>query len=162
MVKSYTPKFIKKGNKDDKMKGKPFIEPITKYMATDLITFKPDSDIITVIETLLEKKISGAPVLNEKNEVLGVIDDKDCMRVLIDSVFNNQPIGNAMVEKYMTNIFKAIRIDSDVLDIANEFLTSNFKRFLVIDENGRLVGQVSRRDILNAIKAMNITTWHKL
>ena len=161
MVKSYKPQFVKKGHGDEKGKRKPFIEPITKYMATDLITFRPDTEIITVIETLLQQKISGAPVLNDKNEVIGVIDDKDCMRVLIDSVFNNQPVSNFKVEMYMSNVYKTIRVDADVLDVANEFLKSAFKRLLVVDEKGRLVGQVSRRDILNAIKIMNITTWHK-
>jgi predicted transcriptional regulator len=61
----------------------------------------------------------------------------------------------------MDKIYKTMPVSSDVLDIANEFLKSNYKRFLIVDEKGRLIGQVSRRDILKAIKAMNITTWHK-
>jgi len=161
MVKSYKPSFMKAGHSDEKRKGHANIEPVTKYMATDLITFTPETEIIEVIETLLERRISGAPVLNEKKEVIGMIDDKDCLRALSDSVLNNQPVDKCKTKTYMDNIYKTMPVSSDVLDVANEFLKSNFKRFLIVDEQDRLIGQVSRRDILRAIKAMNITTWHK-
>jgi len=90
-----------------------------------------------------------------------MIDDKDCLRALSDSVINNQPVSKYKTEMYMDNIYKTMPVSSDVLDVANEFLKSNYKRFLIVDEKGRLIGQVRRRDILRAIKAMNITTWHK-
>ena len=86
MVKSFKPKFTKKDSADNKAGGGEKFEPITKYMATDLITFTPETDVMEVIRTFLKNKISGAPVLNEKKEVVGLIDDKDCLRLLIDSV----------------------------------------------------------------------------
>ncbi len=57
MVKSYKPSFAKAGHADEKAKGHANIEPVTKYMATNLITFSPDAEIIEVIDTLLEKRI---------------------------------------------------------------------------------------------------------
>jgi len=160
MVKSYKPSFEKTGHTDKNDKGYAKIDPVTKYMATDLITFTPEMEIIEVIDTLLEERISGAPVLNEKKEVVGMIDDKDCLRALSDSVINNQPVSKCKTKTYMDNIYKTMPVTSDVLDVANEFLKSNYKRFLIVDEKDRLIGQVSRRDILLAIKTMNITTWH--
>ena len=61
----------------------------------------------------------------------------------------------------MTDVYQTISIDADIVDAANEFLKSNFKRLLVIDDKGRLKGQISRRDILRAIKDINQTNWHK-
>lgn len=136
-------------------------EPITKYMAKDLITFRRDTEINEVIDTLLEKRISGAPVLNDQNEVIGVIDDKDCLHVLVDSVYHNLPIRKRIVDTYMTDVYKTISIDSDIVDVANEFLKSNFKRFLIVNSTGKLLGQISRRDILKAIQSVNRTNWHK-
>jgi predicted transcriptional regulator len=128
-------------------------------MATDLIVFTPDTEIVEVIETLLEKRISGAPVLNENKEVVGLIDDKDCLRVLIDSVYHNQPISASKVGTYMTDVMKTISYKADVVDVANVFLNTKYKRLLVVDEQDRLVGQVSRRDILRAIKSMHTANW---
>ncbi len=135
-------------------------EPITKYMAINLITFTADTEIREVLDVLLEKKISGAPVLNEKNEIIGVIDDKDCLGTLIDSAYHNVPLREKKVASYMTTVYKTISIDSDIVDAANEFLKSSYKRLLVVDEHERLKGQVSRSDILRAIKKVSITNWH--
>lgn len=156
---NFKPKFVKSGEEPDRFKAATKYEPVTKYMATELITFTPDTEIIEVIDTFLEKRISGAPVLNEKKEVVGLIDDKDCLRVLIDSVYHNHPVSKSKVRSYMTNVMKTISFEADVVDVANEFLNSKYKRLLVVDDKGRLVGQVSRRDILRVIKSMNSTKW---
>lgn len=158
---NFKPKLEKKDEQASGENSVKIYEPITKYMAKDLITFKRDTEITEVIDTLLEKRISGAPVLNDHNEIIGVIDDKDCLHVLVDSVYHNLPIRKRIVDSYMTDVYKTIKIDSDIVDVANEFLNSNFKRFLVVNDTGKLMGQVSRRDILKAIQSVNRTNWHK-
>ncbi len=127
--------------------------PVTDYMmpAKKLITFHPDMDIKEVIDTLLEHKITGAPVLNSKNELVGLIDDKDCLRVLFDTAYHNQPVRNTSVAHYMTNVMKTISSDANILDVANTFLNTKYKRLVVVNEDGKLVGQISRQDILQAI-----------
>ena len=55
---------------------------VEEYMTRDLITFKKDTDINVVIKSLLDNRISGAPVLNNNGQVVGLIDDKDCLNVL--------------------------------------------------------------------------------
>ena len=57
-------------------------EPVTKYMATDLITFKPEDEIGSVISKFNEYQISGAPVLNDRKELVGIISEQDCLRVV--------------------------------------------------------------------------------
>lgn len=158
---NFKPKLEKKDQQGSGGNSVKSYEPITKYMAKDLITFKRDTEINEVIDTLLEKRISGAPVLNDQKEIIGVIDDKDCLHVLVDSVYHNLPIRKRIVDTYMTDVYKTINIDSDIVDVANEFLKSNFKRFLIVNDDGKLMGQVSRRDILKAIQSVNRTNWHK-
>lgn len=158
MVKSFKPKLTKKDSADSKGRADQF-EPITKYMATDLITFTPDTDILEVIRTFLKKNISGAPVLNEKKEVVGLIDDKDCLRLLIDGVYHNEPIANIKVESYMTSVMKVIDVSANVVDAAKIFLDTKYKRLLVINEEGKLIGQISRADILKAIDTIYVPKW---
>ena len=156
---NFKPKIEKKNNGSHTEVKK--YEPIRKYMAKSPITFSARTELTEVIDTLLAKHISGAAVLNDNNEIVGVIDDKDCLRTLVDSVYHNVPIRKKQVKSYMTDIYKTINIDADIVDAANIFLASNYKRLLVVDENERLMGQISRRDILRAIKVVNRTNWHK-
>ena len=134
-------------------------ESVTKYMATNLITFTPETDIMDAINTLLDKRITGAPVLNQRNEVVGMIDDKDCLHILVDSVYHNQPVHKHTVGDYMTDVMRKITEDADIVDAANIFLSTKFKRLIVTNKVGRLKGQISRRDILRAIKDMDGSTW---
>lgn len=148
--------FQQKSLDNYKEKKKTEIPSITDYMVKNLITFKPDTPIVKVIDKLLENKITGAPVLNEKGEVVGLIDDKDCLNVLVGGVYHNRPVGEDNVASYMSNVMRSISINSDIVDVANIFLTTPFKRLLVTDEKGRLAGQISRRDILRAIKDLKM------
>ncbi len=133
-------------------------EPVTRYMATHLITFTPDQEVGEVIETLKAKEISGAPVLNEKKELVGMISEQDCLRVIIDSVYHNQPISKHLVKEYMNKDVITVSIEDNIVHVANMFLKHRFRRFPVV-ENGLLKGQVSKRDILSAAQKIKPTTW---
>jgi CBS domain-containing protein len=159
MVKSFKPNFKRKDSADKNDLSEEKFAPITKYMATDLITFTPETTVIEVIRTFLNKNISGAPVLNDKKEVVGLIDDKDCLRLLIDSVYHNEPIGKVKVASYMTSVMKIIDVEANVVDAAKIFLETKYKRLLVINKEGKLIGQVSRADILDAIDTIYVPKW---
>ena len=158
---NFKPKFEKKNEQDSAGNTVKSYDAISKYMAKDLITFTAEMEITEVIDTLLKNGISGGPVLNEKKEIIGVIDDKDCLHVIVDSAYHNLPIRKRIVSSYMTDVYKRIHFDSDIVDVANIFLSTNFKRLLVVDFNGKLKGQISRGDILRAIQDVNRTNWHK-
>lgn len=127
------------------------IPSVEEYMTRDLITFKKDTDINVVIKSLLDNKISGAPVLNDNGQVVGLIDDKDCLNVLFGNVYNRLPTTTDTVSNYMSNVMKSISIDQNILDVALVFVSSPYKRLMVMDNNNKLVGQISRVDILRAI-----------
>ncbi len=156
---NFKPKLEKKGE-DSNTKITAYA-PISKFMIKDLITFSEDAEILEVIDTLLTKNISGAPVLNSKNEIVGVIDDKDCLHTFVDSAYHNAPIRRKKVGSYMTNVYKTISIHADILDAANEFIKASYKRLLVVDDHGKLKGQVTRGDVLRAVKEVSFTNWHK-
>ena len=108
--------------------------PATDYMvkANKLITFSPDMEIMEVVETLLKHEITGAPVLNDKKELVGLIDDKDCLNVLFDSSYHNQPVNNSNVGHFMSNVMKTISEKASIYDVADVFLKSVYKRLLVV------------------------------
>ena len=154
-MKNFQQNLPDSGRKDRKLNA----PNVTEYMVRKLITFKPDTPITEVIDSLLENRITGAPVLNDKKEVVGLIDDKDCLNVLVSGAYYNHPVAKDTVSSYMSNVMKTIPVHSDIVEVANIFLHSKYKRLLVLDDNGKLVGQISRRDILRAIKDMETNTW---
>lgn len=135
--------------------------PIRDYMATNLITFTPDSNVMDVVNALLEKRITGAPVLNDRKEVVGMIDDKTCLKLLVASEYYNSPLSEQTVSNYMDDVLTTVKEDISISEAANIFLETKYKRLIVVDENGKLAGQISRRDILRAIRDINTISWKK-
>jgi predicted transcriptional regulator len=135
-------------------------EPVTNYMvrASDLITFKPDQLIEEVIDIIIAKGISGAPVLDDHRKLVGIISEKDCLRIIVDQAYHNLPGSSRKVADYMTKQVKTIPSTCDIVEVANEFLNTPVRRLPVV-ENGVMIGQVSRRDILRASKKIRPTTW---
>ena len=145
---------------EDLAKDLPKYELVTKYMvrSSDMITFRPDQSIQEVIDIIIEKRISGAPVLDSQRKLVGIISEKDCLRVIVDEAYNNLPLSDRKVSDYMTEKVRTLSPNSSVVDAANEFLNTHIRRFPIV-ENGLLIGQVSRRDILKAAKNIHATTW---
>ena len=134
-------------------------ESVTHYMATKLITFTPETDIREAIRVILKNKISGAPVLNQRGELVGMLSEKDCIRVVLTGPFNRQPGGTGVVGDFMSTAVKTVPSTMSILDVAYEFANAPYRRFPVVDGN-RLVGQISRRDVLRAIDEMRPTVNH--
>lgn len=126
-------------------------ETIEKYMVplSNIVIFKPDQPIQEVITTIIEKKIAGAPVLDEQNRIVGMISEKDCLRLIVDQAYHNMPAETRKVSDYMTREVQTLSPDTNIVEAAVQFLNSPIRRFPVV-KNGMLIGQVSRRHILRA------------
>lgn len=122
---------------------------VSKYMTTKLVTFKPDQTVLEVMELLLKNKISGGPVVGDSGEVLGIISEGDCMKQIADSRYYNMPMNDVKVAHHMIKDVDTISPDMSIFEVAQLFYTSKRKRFPVM-KSGKLVGQISRSDILKA------------
>ena len=131
---------------------------VRDYMSTKLITFKVDQRIEEVIDALIKHKISGGPVVNEKNELVGVISEGDCIKHISESRYYNMPMENNTIEKHIARNVDTIDGDMNIFDAANKFLESKHRRFPIV-ENGKLVGLISQKDILKAALALSGHSW---
>jgi CBS domain-containing protein len=148
-------------SKEQLASGQPKYESVVNYMvpAAEMVTVSADQKIQDVIDIFLSKKISGAPVLAENNRrLVGIISEKDCLRIIIDQAYHNLPISDRKVSDYMTINVMTLPSTSSIVDAADEFLKLPVRRLPVVDD-GILIGQVSRRDILRAAKKITPTTW---
>ncbi|WP_338732066.1 CBS domain-containing protein [Mangrovimonas cancribranchiae] len=135
-------------------------EPIkvSDYMTKDLITFKPEQSVEEVIQTLITNKISGGPVVNDNNELVGIISEGDCLKQISESRYYNMPMEQDNVESRMVKNVETIDGNMDVFDAAKKFLTSKIRRFPIL-EDGKLVGQISQKDILKAALQLKGQKW---
>lgn len=131
---------------------------VSDYMTRDLITFNPDQSVMEVIETLVKHKISGGPVVDDNNQLLGIISEGDCIKQLNESRYYNMPIEDARVEKFMAKDVETIDGNLNIFDAANKFLQTKRRRFPIL-EDGKLVGQISQKDVMKAALKMNSQNW---
>lgn len=131
---------------------------VSDYMSTNLVTFKPNQSVMEVMNTLIKKKISGGPVVNEKNELIGIISEGDCMKQISNSRYYNQPMEDVKVEDHMAKDVETIDGNMNVFDAADKFLSSRRRRFPILSE-GKLVGLISQKDILKAALQLKGQNW---
>ena len=134
---------------------------VSDYMTRDLITFRPNQSVMEVIETLVKNKISGGPVVNDNNELLGIISEGDCIKQLNESRYYNMPIDDSKVENFMARDVETIDGNINIFDAANKFLQTKRRRFPII-EDGKLVGQISQKDVMKAALKLNSQHWRDL
>ena len=102
------------------------------------------------MKIIVKKKISGAPVIDSTGKLIGLFSEKDCIRAVLEGPYNQRPSLTGTVGDFMSTEIRTMTSDKTVLDVALEFAHSQYKRFPVV-ENGKLIGQISRVDVLTAI-----------
>lgn len=124
----------------------------TDIMVRKLITLSPDTDIYEAIHTLIKKGISGAPVVDNEGNLMGILSELDCLKVMTAGAFDGLPEGK--VADYMTCPVTTVKPEASILDVVMIFTKNPIRRIPVMDGNGQLLGQISRRDVLVAIESI--------
>ncbi|WP_375740027.1 CBS domain-containing protein [Pseudomonas boanensis] len=122
---------------------------VRDYMTRHLVTFRSDTDLFLAIERLIEHRISGAPVVDSQGHLIGMFSDNDCLRGILSGAYYEEIGGN--VSSYMSTQLETISPDADIIEACQRFLRANVRQFPVV-ESGVLIGQISRRDVLRAVK----------
>lgn len=153
MVKSYKGVIIEK-----EKKAAPQSVKVEDYMSKRLITFQPDQSMSEVIDTLLSKRISGAPVVDGQNNLIGVISEGDCMKEVVRGKYNNSPNLSGKVADHMSTEVIHITPETNIFDAAKMFLEKRIRRFPVV-QMGKLIGQISQKDVMRAMHDMKSSNW---
>jgi len=146
------------GERAKKVKVTPSKLTVSDIMTSQLVLFTPEQSIHEVMKAFIKHRISGGPVVDESGKLVGVISEADCMKEISDSRYFNLPILDKSVAHFMTREVDTIASRTSVFDAASLFSKSSRRRYPVM-ENNRLVGQVSRKDIVIAALEMKSQTW---
>ncbi len=122
---------------------------VSDYMTTNLITVSPDTSIEAAVDILVKYKISGLPVVDESGELVGMLSEKDCLSVFINTMHNDGQMGE--VADFMSKTVSTVLGDMSLVLLAEKFIKEHYKRFPVLSPEGVLIGQISRADVLRAV-----------
>ncbi|MGQ0530294.1 MAG: CBS domain-containing protein [Panacagrimonas sp.] len=126
---------------------------VRDYMvaADKLVKLSPHTEVMAAINQLVKHHISGAPVVEADGVVVGMLSEMDCMQVGLIAAEDTCVAGP--VSQFMKTNVVSVSPDDSLTQLAQLFLSKPYRRYPVM-ENGRLVGQISRSDVLKAISAM--------
>ncbi|MDJ0907058.1 MAG: CBS domain-containing protein [Woeseiaceae bacterium] len=134
----------------------PYRIAIREFMTTDIVTLKPDMDVLQAVHVLLRHKISGAPVVDAKGNLVGMLTERDCMKVALDAAFHQQSGGT--VADFMATEVETVSAEEPIITTVRRFYDESYLRFPVVDGTG-LVGVISRRDVMQAIGRFWKVSW---
>ena len=120
------------------------------YMLPNPVKVKPDDSVLDAMKVIIDNKISGVCVVDADGNLVGILSELDCLRAALGAAYNKTGIGQ--VQDHMTgdNLLVA-HPDENILDVAQDMLLKKHRRRPVV-ENGRLIGQITCRQLLAAVK----------
>jgi CBS domain-containing protein len=143
-------------------------------MTTNVITVSPDTSVQEVAKILSERNISGVPVVDAQNRLVGIVSEGDLLHRVetgtdrrtgrrrswwLDTVGSDEELARAYVKSHgrttkevMTSEVTSVGETTELADIANLLETRRIKRVPVV-RDGKLVGIVSRANLVRALAA---------
>ena len=126
-------------------------------MSRKVVSFDVKDDVGDVVAVLLENKITGAPVLDENRNVIGFISEQDCIKEMLNTAFYCDLTANAgdvMIKEVLT-----VDVDTSISELAEQLTTNKPKMYPVV-EQGKLVGIISRSDVLQELYDASVRCHH--
>jgi predicted transcriptional regulator len=124
---------------------------VRDYLTTELLTFTQDMEVMLAINQLVAQRVAGAPVLDGDRRIIGMLSERDCLSVGLSAAHDSCVAGP--VSSYMSRHVETVAPDMNLTQLVSMFLSKPYRRYPVV-EGGRLVGQISRSDVLRAISRL--------
>lgn len=129
---------------------------VRDYMLTRPVVVKPDTDVFHAIHEILVNRISGVTVVDDDHRPVGILSELDCLRAILWATYHEEEVGTHPVKEHMTSEVETVGADEDIIDVAQSMLDHKRRRRPVVDLRGRMVGQVTCRQLLRAIKEFDV------
>ncbi|WP_461481482.1 CBS domain-containing protein [Porticoccus sp.] len=124
-------------------------DSIAAWMNKDFAVIYPDMPVVEASGKLIKKEMLGGPVIDADGTLLGWISERECLQVAIQVVYHNQRV--ASVRDIMRTDVLSVGADEDPLRLAQQMLLAKPKSYPVVDKQQRVIGVISRRQILKML-----------
>jgi CBS domain-containing protein len=128
------------------------IPTAAQFMTESVVTLRPNEDMWNAMRHLTERRISGAPVVDQHHRLVGLLSEKDCVMFIANARYHG--IAGGKVEEYMSKEVTSVAPDTGIFAIADLFRKHPYRRLPVATADGHLLGVVSRRDLLRTAQRM--------
>ena len=134
--------------------AKPYVPVARDIMITSVTVLKPEMKIFDAVSVLMRRWTSGAPVVDTTGKLVGMLSEADCMTLMSSAAVFGFPEGKR-VRDYMSDRVVCIEPHIDIFRISDLLMRNGFERVPVV-KNGKLIGQVSRREILSGMERLRM------
>ena len=121
---------------------------VRDFMVAKPVVFTSDTDLLDAVRVLVDRRISGAPVVDEQGNLVGVLTERDFLRAALVAGYHGESGG--CVGDHMSSDVQAVDANDSLIDVATRFIETQHRRYPVMEDN-RVVGVVARRDVLRAV-----------
>ncbi|MCA9665139.1 MAG: CBS domain-containing protein [Myxococcales bacterium] len=122
---------------------------VSEYMDRFIYTVSPDMQILDAVDVLLEHRVTGVPVCDKSGTVVGMMTESDCLALVTKGHGAAPPSGK--VADVMSEAH-TVPPDMDVYFAAGLMLRTGYRRLVVVDSDGKLVGAVTKRDLMRVLR----------
>ena len=120
------------------------------YMLTNPVTVRPDENVLDAMQVIIEHRVSGVCVVDGGSNLVGILSELDCLKAVLSATYNDSRVGRVRDHMATDNLVVA-HPDEDIVDVAHDMLMKNKRRRPVV-ENGKLIGQITCRQLLKAVR----------
>ena len=126
------------------------------YMINKPLTIAADAPLFEAVDLITSNQVSGLCVVNHDGTLVGILSEMDCLRGVLSASYDNGSIGNVGDYMVSANINSA-KASDDIIDVASDMLAKGQRRRPVVNENNKLIGQITCRQILAAVRKLTGT-----
>lgn len=124
---------------------------IRQVMHDPKTAVREDLPVLEAAARLLQHDVPTAPVVDATGRLVGVLSERDCLRLLAEGDPVDHDVPKGTVGEVMTREVATLPPDLDVFYAAGRFLSEPYRSYPVVDDAGRLLGEVTRREVLRAM-----------
>ena len=116
---------------------------VRDIMKKEIVTAKAKDNIQKISKVLIQKKINNIPVINEKDELIGVVSEQDIIRAMESENFMKMTAKDIMTKKVFS-----VKENNSIEYVSKIFIERPYRR-LPVTRNKKVVGTITREDIIS-------------